>query len=68
MRDAPDRGAAARADDLAHRHVLELLAITGMPKQKRPTGQLSDVQHLAGKEQAIAKDGRQQVGVLARTH
>jgi hypothetical protein len=39
-----------------------------MPKQKRPTGQLSDVQHLAGKEQAIAKDGRKQVGVLACTH
>jgi hypothetical protein len=39
-----------------------------MTKEKRTAGQLSDVQHLAGKEQAIAKDGRKQVGVLACTH
>jgi hypothetical protein len=37
-------------------------------QEERATRQLSDVQNLARKEQTLAKDRRQDVGVFARAH
>jgi hypothetical protein len=41
--------------------------VVSRPGQEQgSTRQLTDVQHVSGKEQALAEDGREQVGVLAR--
>jgi hypothetical protein len=68
MSRLPDRDTAARAHDLGHRHVPELLAVSRMAKEESTAGQLSDVQHIPRKEQPITEDWRKQVGVFASTH
>jgi hypothetical protein len=42
--------------------------LTRAVKEERAARELTNVQHIARKEQALAEDRRKQIGVLARTH
>jgi hypothetical protein len=66
MRCTLDRDTAAGAGDLAHRHVLELIAVVRAAKEERATCQLADMQDIPWKEQPLAEDGNEQIGVFAR--
>ena len=67
-RHGSDRDPPASTDNLAHRYVLELLALARVTKEERTTSQLADVKDIPREKQSIAKDRGEQVGVLASAH